>query len=55
MTVLVPAMTRLLKIDQASPSVKRTRKLPNCGSEGYQAGGELKISSGRFSETENIQ
>ena len=55
MSVLVEAMTKLFQIVQTSPSRKSTKKLLNCGVAGYQAGGNLKISRGVFSETANIQ
>ena len=48
-------MTKLFQIVQTSPSRKSTQKLLNCGVVGYQAGGNLKISRGVFSDTANIQ
>jgi hypothetical protein len=55
MIVLVEAMTKEFQIVQTSPSRMSTQRLLNCGVYGYQAGGNLKISRGVFSDTANIQ
>ncbi len=54
-SVLIDAITKLFQTDQTSPSRNRTQKFWSCGVAGYQAGGNLKISCGVFSETANIQ